>query len=228
MCAVMNTRAKYNCTFNSSNRHRKDLNLLKLNGLGGSFSARIKLLPPDAALTTPVGGGGAHGEVHARLQEQPRAWTPPRAEASGGLPSGAASAYASPRRATAAPRDGRGRGGPRALPGVPRGAGRGAELTRRRGRHRTPGSARPPDVPSRSPRPACCSESAAARRRAACTCEMRPRAAGTRAAATAAAEKAGAASSARGAQCMRASTRALGSCRPRRLHKHLFRTRSPR
>lgn len=66
------------------------------------------------------------------------------------------------------------------------------------------------------------------RRRAACACEMWPRAARTRAAAAAVAEKWGAASSARGAQCMRASTRALGSRRPRRLHKHLFRTRSPR
>jgi hypothetical protein len=125
----------------------------------------------------------------------------------------------------------------RLLPGVPRGAGQGAGPAGDAVEARLPrddwlGPATGKSS-CRSQRPARYWEPAAA----ACACEMRPRAVRTRAAAPAAvavavaavAAKADAASSAPGARCMRTSTRALGNRRPcRRLHKHLFRTRSPR
>lgn len=82
--------------------------------------------------------------------------------------------------------------------------------------------------PALDGRPAAPSPQQRWRGRAVCACEMRSRAARTRATTPAVAAKAGAASSVLGARCMRASTRAQGSHRPRRSHKHLFRTRSPR
>lgn len=111
-------------------------------------------------------------------------------------------------------------------------AGRGAERARRRGGGAAAaGRLAGPYCGRRAWRSwcrACCSEAAAAAEAAACACEMRPRVARTRAAAPGAAAKASAASLEHGARCMRASARALGSRRPRRLYKHLFRTCSPR
>lgn len=186
--------------------------------MAGCSSARAKLRPPDAALNAlgPERDVGTRLRVCCGPRSPRRARTPKRTESFPRVPRG-------PGQASRAPRDpgaGRGRAGRRTSRRAARGAGAGPAGVAASGRpfpRRGPGQHRA----SHSPVGLQLQAAAAA---AACACEMRRRAAGTRAAE----QRTGAASSARGARCMRPSTRAPGSRRPRRLHKHLFRTRSPR